>query len=90
MTKLLVKNRKDSWTSQQSEGSASFIFPGRKISGLSTHSIASERRRPSAFGGIDNDFDPLIRQQVEWNVRQVYYFMKNIIGLRKQTNIETG
>ena len=63
-----MKNRKESWASQQSNGETSFIFPGRKISSLSTND-PSHRRLSSVEA--DSSFDPLMKQQVEWNVRQV-------------------
>ena len=63
-----VKTRKESWASQQSNGETSFIFPGRKISSLSAND-PSQRRLSSVEA--DSSFDPLMKQQVEWNVRQV-------------------
>ena len=79
---ILVKNRKESWASQQSNFDTSFIFPGRKISSISTNVRSDSSQRRISSVEADSSFDPLMKQQVEWNVRQVKCFTianKNII-----------
>ena len=68
---IVVKNRKESWTSQQSNIETSFIFPGRKISDISAQVTGHSLQTQLSSAEPDSSFDPLIRQQVEWNVRQV-------------------
>ena len=70
---ISVKNRKESWASQQSIVGTSFIFPGRKISDLSTNVQGFSSQRPLSSVEADSSFDPLMKQQVEWNVRQVKF-----------------
>ena len=70
---ILVKNRKESWASQQSNFDTSFIFPGRKISSISTNARGDSSQRRVSSVEADSSFDPLMKQQVEWNVRQVVF-----------------
>ena len=71
---ISVKNRKESWASQQSNIDTSFIFPGRKISSISTNVRNDSLQRRVSSVEADSSFDPLMKQQVEWNVRQVKCF----------------
>ena len=70
---ISVKNRKESWASQQSNFDTSFIFPGRKISSISTNAQSDSSQRRVSSVEADSSFDPLMKQQVEWNVRQVVF-----------------
>ena len=68
---VLVRNRKDTWTSQMDISETSFIFPGRQAS---NPSLGINKVSPEAipsFQKLKKDHDPLLQQQVEWNVRQV-------------------
>ena len=76
MIYVLVKTRKESWTSQQSNIGTSFIFPGRKVSDLSSDVQGYSLQRQLSSMEADSNFDPLIKQQVEWNVRQVIVSIK--------------
>ena len=74
VTFISVKNRKESWASQQRNFDTSFIFPGRKISSISTNVRNDSLQRRVSSVEADSSFDPLMKQQVEWNVRQVKCF----------------
>ena len=68
---VLVRNRKETWTSQKDTSETSFIFPGRQAS---NPSLGINKVSPDAipsFQELKTDHDPLLKQQVEWNVRQV-------------------
>ena len=66
---VLVRNRKETWTSQKDTSETSFIFPGRQASNPSLGKVSTDTI-PS-FQKLKTDHDPLLKQQVEWNVRQV-------------------
>ena len=77
-SKFSVRNRKESWASQQSNISTSFIFPGRKISESSSEATSLPTHFHLPPIQSDKNFDPLVRQQVEWNVRQVRHTKYNM------------
>ena len=79
-----VKNRKRSLTGAPP---TSFIYPGRKL-----NSVDSSTSKATV--------DPLIRQQIEWNVKQVshswlplsgfYFILLAMIGLRRSSFYDLG
>ena len=91
---ISVKNRKESWASQQSNFDTSFIFPGRKISSISTNVRNDSLQRRVSSVEADSSFDPLMKQQVEWNVRQVKcYTVENetmILEINSSQTFNTG